>query len=163
MALDGVLVCVRIGRPDDDWLDNTTCTRPLPSILQQTRHLVPTTRIIATGRLIALGRKSLRSGPLMRLITPTLPGLGFKREGINQRNIASRTHWTQPQTCEPRHFLTPSTERNNYLVSDTVRARLNRPYSRPSLQCGQPFRHVVLTVLCLWRSKRVKKDSRPVP
>lgn len=82
----------------------------------------------------------MRSGPLMRLITPSLPGLGFKRKGINQRNIASRTHWTQPQTCEPRHFLTPSTERNNYLVSDTVRARLDpplfetKPAIRPAIQ-----------------------------
>lgn len=47
--------------------------------------------------------------------------------GINQRNIASRRHWTQPQTCEPRHFLTPSTERNNYQASDTVRALVGPP------------------------------------
>lgn len=92
----------------------------------------------------------------MRLITPTLPGMGLRREGINQRNIASRTHWTQPQTCEPRHFLTPSTGRNNYLVSDTVRGQLEHPLfeTKPAIRSSS---HVILTVLCPRVNKRGNK------
>lgn len=99
----------------------------------------------------------------MRLITPTLPGMGLEREGINQRNVASRPHWTQPQTCEPRHFLTPSTGRNNYLVSDTVRAQLEHPLfetKRASLQYGHPA--MLFSLCCVrGRTERGKKDSRP--
>lgn len=107
--------------------------------------------------------KILRSGPSMRLITPTLPGMGSRREGINQRNIASRPHWTQPQTCEPRHFSTPSTGRNNHLVSDTVRAQLGHPLFETKPAIRSPS-HVVLTVLCLRENRKTgKQDSRPAP
>lgn len=97
----------------------------------------------------------------MRLITPSLPDMGSRREGINQCNVASKPHWTQPQTCEPRHFLTPSNGRNNYLVSDTVRAPLEHPLfeTKPAIRSSS---HVALTVLCAREiDRRRKKHSRP--
>lgn len=108
----------------------------------------------------------LRSGPSMssmRLITPALPSKGLKRKGINQRNIASRPYWTQPQTCEPRHFLTPNTGRNNYLVSDTVRAQLGHPLfeTKPAIRSSSHgCSHCVVSA---GEQKQEKKDSRPAP